>query len=114
MAKLPLDQYLQWGSGSGKSLTLNCVLSILLDIKKTGDWKYALRHVPKRKLNHEINYGQSIRDHNALRYGIERKEKRKERLLLKKYNSGIHFGKNPLENDKLKKNRIVQVKNIMK
>lgn len=50
MAKFPLDKYLQWGEGSGKSLTLNQCLLILLDMKKTGDWKYALRHVPRRKL----------------------------------------------------------------
>lgn len=50
MAKLPLDRYLQWGGGSGKSLTLNQMVSILLDIKTTGDWDYALRHVPRRKV----------------------------------------------------------------
>ncbi|XP_022918293.1 mitochondrial ribonuclease P protein 1 homolog [Onthophagus taurus] len=50
MQKFPLDKYLSWGAGSGKSLTLNQVLSILLDVKRTNDWKYALRHVPKRKL----------------------------------------------------------------
>lgn len=50
MAKLPLDRYLQWGDGSGKSLTLNQMISILLDIKNTGDWEYALRHVPRRKV----------------------------------------------------------------
>ncbi|CAH1156031.1 unnamed protein product [Phaedon cochleariae] len=50
MAKLPLDRYLQWGSGSGKSLTLNQVGSILLDVKRYGNWEKALRHVPRRKL----------------------------------------------------------------
>lgn len=50
MQKFPLDKYLQWSSGSGKTLTLNQCLQILLDIKKTDDWKYALRHVPKRKI----------------------------------------------------------------
>ncbi|EFA10439.1 mitochondrial ribonuclease P protein 1 homolog [Tribolium castaneum] len=50
MAKLPLDRYLQWGSGSGKSLTLNQCVAILLDVKHTGDWEYALRHVPRRKI----------------------------------------------------------------
>ncbi|GLV44512.1 roswell [Carabus blaptoides fortunei] len=50
MAKLPLDRYLQWGSGSGKSLTINQMVSILLDIKTTGDWDHALRHVPRRKV----------------------------------------------------------------
>nr|XP_023020170.1 mitochondrial ribonuclease P protein 1 homolog [Leptinotarsa decemlineata] len=56
MAKLPLDRYLQWGAGSGKSLTLNQVTSILLDAKKTGNWEIALRHVPRRKL---MDYNQT-------------------------------------------------------
>lgn len=50
MMKFPLDRYLSWTSGSGKSLTLNHVVAILADLKKTGDWKYSLRHVPQRKL----------------------------------------------------------------
>uniref|UniRef100_T1GKH3 RNA (guanine-9-)-methyltransferase domain-containing protein 1 n=1 Tax=Megaselia scalaris TaxID=36166 RepID=T1GKH3_MEGSC len=50
MARLPLDRYLTWGAGSGKSLTLNQMVNILLDLKKTKDWNYALRHVPKRKI----------------------------------------------------------------
>lgn len=50
MAKLPLDRYLEWGAGSGKSLTLNQVMSIMLDMKVSGDWNHALRHVPRRKL----------------------------------------------------------------
>lgn len=50
MARLPLDQYLQWGAGSGKSLTLNQMINIMLDLKQTGDWMKALRHVPRRKV----------------------------------------------------------------
>lgn len=50
MMKFPLDRYLQWSGGSGKSLTLNQCISILLDVRRTGDWNYALRHVPRRKL----------------------------------------------------------------
>ncbi|KAG8223934.1 hypothetical protein J437_LFUL003742 [Ladona fulva] len=53
MAKLPLDRYLDWGSGSGKSLTLNHMLRILLDQKVCGDWKLSLRHIPQRKLIRE-------------------------------------------------------------
>lgn len=49
-AKLPLDNFLDWGSGN-KSLTLNQVMAIMNDWRKTNDWKYALRHIPKRKLN---------------------------------------------------------------
>ncbi|XP_063237428.1 mitochondrial ribonuclease P protein 1 homolog [Bacillus rossius redtenbacheri] len=50
MAKLPLDRYLMWGSGSGKTLTLNQMILIMLDIRSTGDWNKALMHVPRRKL----------------------------------------------------------------
>lgn len=50
MARLPLDRYLQWGSGSGKSLTLNQMVSIMLDLKTTGNWQQSLSHVPRRKL----------------------------------------------------------------
>lgn len=50
MQKLPLDRYLSWGQSARKSLTLNQVISILLDMKLTGDWNYAFRHIPSRKL----------------------------------------------------------------
>ncbi|XP_033253824.1 mitochondrial ribonuclease P protein 1 homolog [Drosophila miranda] len=50
MARLTLDRYLQWGSGSGKSLTLNQMINIMLDLKKTGNWDSALKHVPRRKV----------------------------------------------------------------
>lgn len=53
MARLPLDRYLQWGAGSGKSLTLNQMTHIMLDLKDTGDWQHSLRHVPRRKLVNE-------------------------------------------------------------
>lgn len=99
MAKLPLDRYLQWGSGSGKSLTLNCMLSILLDIKTTGDWKYALRHVPRRKVvdeNVELMYNRAPKDRSvssellsgdkfSLRY--DRSDK------YKKYDKGVKKGR---------------------
>ncbi|XP_046391111.1 mitochondrial ribonuclease P protein 1 homolog [Ischnura elegans] len=50
MAKLPLDRYLDWGSGGGKSLTLNQMLNILLVQKNVGDWRKSLVYVPQRKL----------------------------------------------------------------
>ncbi|XP_055850017.1 mitochondrial ribonuclease P protein 1 homolog [Episyrphus balteatus] len=55
MARLPLDKYLQWGTGSGKSLTLNQMVSILLDLKSTGDWVKSLKHVPRRKVINPYN-----------------------------------------------------------
>ncbi|KFD54827.1 hypothetical protein M513_04261 [Trichuris suis] len=50
-AKLPLDKYVRWHSGT-KSLTLNQVVGILLDVVQNGgDWSSAIvKNVPKRKL----------------------------------------------------------------
>lgn len=67
MAKFPLDKYLEWGAGSGKSLTVNQCVSILNDIKTTGDWNYALRHVPKRKLV-ESKFGMNIEEATRLHF----------------------------------------------
>ncbi|XP_074648279.1 uncharacterized protein LOC141903840 [Tubulanus polymorphus] len=49
MAKLPIDLYYRFVSGS-KSLSLDQITRILLDMKDTGDWTTALRHIPKRKV----------------------------------------------------------------
>lgn len=50
MKRLPLDTHLMWGLG-GKSLTLNQMAKIMLDVRYTrGDWKEALKNVPTRKL----------------------------------------------------------------
>ncbi|XP_076278968.1 tRNA methyltransferase roswell [Lasioglossum baleicum] len=51
MVRLPLAEYLPWGSGSAKNLPLNQVLGILLELRRTRNWKKALEmHIPKRKL----------------------------------------------------------------
>lgn len=108
MAKLPLDRYLQWGSGSGKSLTLNQVTSILLDVKHTGDWKHALRHVPRRKLNNE-HVGFAIRkDSNHLRYDTDPHS----RSLRKSWKPKLVIKDDCSDNDG--KDRLVKVRNILK
>lgn len=48
MAKLPIDKYIHFGDGSGKDLTLNQVMGIMLDAQ-TGDWEKAMSYVPRRK-----------------------------------------------------------------
>ncbi|CAM1319989.1 TRMT10C (predicted) [Pycnogonum litorale] len=53
MAKLPLDYYLDWGSGGNKSLTLDQVMKIMLDIKIYRNWDKAFKHVPRRKLKRD-------------------------------------------------------------
>lgn len=64
MAKFPLERYLHWGSHSGKNLTLNQVVDILLDLRLHGSWETALNNVPRRKL------------HEARVAAIKRKEQR--------------------------------------
>ncbi|KAM7300580.1 mitochondrial ribonuclease P protein 1 homolog [Ixodes scapularis] len=53
VAKLPLENYLQWGKSSSKTLTLNALMNILLEMKTTGDWTKAFNFVPRRKLKSE-------------------------------------------------------------
>lgn len=50
MARLPLEQHLKWENGS-KYLTLDQMVRIMLDLKRTGKWEVALRHVPRRKVS---------------------------------------------------------------
>lgn len=53
MARLPLERHLNWSSGSGKSLTLDQMVKIMLDWKKTRNWNVALKHVPQRKVKND-------------------------------------------------------------
>ncbi|XP_055608252.1 mitochondrial ribonuclease P protein 1 homolog [Uranotaenia lowii] len=48
MARLPLDQYFQFKSG--KSLTIDQMLQILLELKSSNNFEKALEYVPKRKV----------------------------------------------------------------
>lgn len=54
MKKLPLDNHLMWGLGT-KSLTVNQMGNIMLDMRYTQDWTEALKHVPRRKLQREYH-----------------------------------------------------------
>lgn len=48
MARLPLDRYFQFKGG--KSLTIDQMLRILLELKTSNDFEKALQHVPRRKI----------------------------------------------------------------
>lgn len=50
MARLPLDKHLNWGNGGGKCLTLDQMIRIMLELKKSRNWEDALKHVPRRKI----------------------------------------------------------------
>lgn len=43
----------RWGCSASKSLTLDQMMKIMLDIKNLKDWRLALKHVPPRKLRKE-------------------------------------------------------------
>lgn len=86
MAKLPLDKHLHFGAGSGKSLTLNQVVSILLDVKHTGNWDYALRHVPRRKLT-DFSAGSAIGKYDSLSYDRNNLRSRKYWKPKEKFNA---------------------------
>lgn len=54
-AKLPLDEYMDWGFGR-KVLTIDAMMNILLTFYKTKSWNEAFKHIPKRHLkkpNHQ-------------------------------------------------------------
>ncbi|OAD59842.1 Mitochondrial ribonuclease P protein 1 like protein [Eufriesea mexicana] len=50
MMKLPLNEKLEWGTGSSKNLPINQVASILLDINHSNNWDVAFKNIPQRKL----------------------------------------------------------------
>ncbi|XP_065088262.1 mitochondrial ribonuclease P protein 1 homolog [Ochlerotatus camptorhynchus] len=48
MARLPLDRYFQFKSG--KSLTIDQMIQILMELKSSNDFEKAFQHVPRRKI----------------------------------------------------------------
>jgi len=52
MKKLPLDKHLNWGIGS-KSLTVNQMGNILIELRDSRSWEKALKFVPTRKIRRD-------------------------------------------------------------
>lgn len=50
MAKLPLDYYLNWKRGI-KSLPLNTVIKILLDMRLYNNWNIAFKNIPRKNFD---------------------------------------------------------------
>ncbi|CAF1642858.1 unnamed protein product [Adineta ricciae] len=48
--RFPIDRYVKFGGGSGKSLTLDQVYNILMTLKQTGSWTEAFKYIPERKV----------------------------------------------------------------
>ncbi|CAF0768145.1 unnamed protein product [Didymodactylos carnosus] len=48
--RLPIDRYVKFGSGSGKTLTIDQVFNILMTLKHTGNWHEAFKYIPNRKV----------------------------------------------------------------
>lgn len=89
MAKLPLENYLPWGTSSGKSLTINQMMDILLQLRHTKDWKEALQYVPTRKLK-------SAREH-MLRSKLEKILHKKEAKTDRSERAERNFEKEKIE-----------------
>lgn len=65
MEKLPLDTHFLWNTGSTKSLTINQVFGILLDIKLTQDWSIALgNNIPSRKVKRLVEKDEITKKYN--------------------------------------------------
>lgn len=47
-ARLPIDKFVKFKTH--KALCLNHITQILLEVKRSNDWKRAFMHIPKRKL----------------------------------------------------------------
>lgn len=66
MARLPLDRYFHWKGD--KTLTLDQMLKIMLELKTTRNWRNALQHIPRRKIAKQ-------RDENEI---VDETDERKE------------------------------------
>jgi ribonuclease P protein 1 len=44
--RFPIDRYVKFGGGGGKSLTIDQVYNILMTLKHTGSWVDALKYIP--------------------------------------------------------------------
>lgn len=80
IARLPLDRYLDWGSNSGKTLTLDQMMKIMLGLKTSRSWDCALKHVPRRKIvNEELNERKEVTKWNANVNKFKKVYRREER-----------------------------------
>ncbi|XP_014214064.1 mitochondrial ribonuclease P protein 1 homolog [Copidosoma floridanum] len=94
-AKLPLDRHLHFGDGSHKILTVNQIMSIMLDAQAYG-WEKALEHVPKRKLfesrlksmerklERDMQKAEVLRSPPALDFSYEARGKLRDRFIREK------------------------------
>ncbi|CAF3498975.1 unnamed protein product [Rotaria sordida] len=48
--RFPIDRYVKFGGGSGKSLTIDQVYNILMTLKHTGSWIEAFKYIPEQKV----------------------------------------------------------------
>lgn len=106
-------RYLHWGAGSGKSLTLNQMTSILLDVKSSGNWDHALQHVPRRKIV-QNDPRENVTTTNRLKYG-DRSQKMSNWVPSGFDFAKLRYGRNSFRNEqtRTKKERIINVRHII-
>ncbi|UJR30991.1 hypothetical protein I4U23_018502 [Adineta vaga] len=58
--RFPIDRYVKFGGGSGKTLTIDQVYNILMTLKHTGSWIEAFKFIPDRKIVER--YSEKVQD----------------------------------------------------
>ncbi|CAF2909953.1 unnamed protein product [Rotaria sp. Silwood2] len=60
--RLPIDRYVKFGGGSGKTLTIDQMYNILMTLKHTGSWVEAFKYIPKvvERYSEELNDNQRL------------------------------------------------------
>ncbi|CAF3824021.1 unnamed protein product [Rotaria sp. Silwood1] len=64
--RFPIDRYVKFGGGSGKTLTIDQVYNILMTLKHTGSWVEAFKFIPDRKVVER--YSEILEDKKQLEY----------------------------------------------
>ncbi|CAF1403362.1 unnamed protein product [Adineta steineri] len=67
--RFPIDRYVKFGGGSGKSLTLDQVYNILMTLKHTGSWVDAFKYIPDRKVIERYSERTDNKRHDRENFG---------------------------------------------
>ncbi|CAF4768290.1 unnamed protein product, partial [Rotaria magnacalcarata] len=66
--RFPIDRYVKFGSGSGKSLTIDQVYNILMTLKHTESWVEAFKYIPDRKVVERYAEKKEAKSHDREKY----------------------------------------------
>ncbi|CAF1157915.1 unnamed protein product [Adineta steineri] len=67
--RFPIDRYVKFGGGSGKTLTIDQVYNILMTLKHTGSWIEAFKFIPDRKIVERYSDKMQDKEHEYEKFG---------------------------------------------